>query len=69
MTQYLKHITTQHERWDSIAWKYYRDITKMGLLIETNSHAPITPVLPSGIVLYIPMIEQDTSQRELPPWK
>ncbi len=67
--QYLVHITREGERWDSIAHKYYGDVTKMGLLIETNSHVPITPSIPSGFKMYIPMIEQASATQGLPPWK
>ncbi|PIQ23510.1 hypothetical protein COW36_09000 [bacterium (Candidatus Blackallbacteria) CG17_big_fil_post_rev_8_21_14_2_50_48_46] len=69
MTQYLEHITTEGERWDSIAWKYYGDVTQMGLLIETNPQAPIKPTLPAGMKLLIPLIEQPKEVQGLPPWK
>ena len=69
MTQYLTHITNEGQRWDSIAHYYYADVTKMGLLIEENPHAPITPSLPAGLQLRIPVIEQQTSSVGLPPWK
>ncbi|PIQ25423.1 hypothetical protein COW20_15290 [bacterium (Candidatus Blackallbacteria) CG13_big_fil_rev_8_21_14_2_50_49_14] len=67
--QYLEHITKEGERWDNIAWQYYRDINQIGLLIETNPHAPIAPALPSGLKLYIPLIEQAADIVGLPPWK
>ncbi len=70
MSQYLEHITIENQRWDTIAWKYYRDVSKMSLLIESNPHAPITPNLPAGLKLRIPMIEQpQQSTYGLPPWK
>lgn len=67
--QYLTHITREFERWDNIAWQYYRDVSKMSLLIENNPHAPITPVLPAGLRLSIPLISADTTTQDLPPWK
>lgn len=69
MTQYLSHTTLEGQRWDWIAFKYYGDVSKMGLLIEENPHIPITPTLPSGLKLRIPVIEQSIDTSELPPWK
>lgn len=70
MTQYLPHITRENERWDSIAYYYYNDVSKMGLLIEENPHAPIAPTLPSGLLLRIPVLEQQSADTfGLPPWK
>lgn len=69
MTQYLEHTTSEGQRWDWIAFKYYEDVSKMGLLIEENQHIPITPTLPAGLILRIPVIEQSIDTSELPPWK
>lgn len=68
---YLTHITTESERWDLIAWRYYRDVSKISLLVESNPHAPICETLPSGLTLLVPVIEPDqtANQEELPPWK
>jgi len=68
---YLTHITTEGERWDLIAWRYYRDVTKIPLLVDANPQAPISETLPSGLTLLVPVIEPDqtTSLEELPPWK
>lgn len=69
MTQYLTHITNEGQRWDAIAHYYYADVSKMGLLIEENPHAPITPTLPAGLQLRIPVIGQQNEAFGLPPWK
>lgn len=69
MSESIQHLTLEGDRWDALAWKYYNDVSKMGLLIESNQHAPITPVLPSGITLRIPLIEQPETVQDLPPWK
>lgn len=67
---YLNHITTEGERWDSIAWRYYRDVSQVPRLIEANPHVAITETLGSGIQLSIPVIEEAvTSLEDLPPWK
>lgn len=68
---YLTHITTEGERWDLLAWRYYRDVNRIPLLVEANPHTPIRETLPSGLTLLIPVIEPDETQiiDELPPWK
>lgn len=67
---YLTHITRDGDRWDLIAWRYYRDVTQMPRLIEANPHVAITETLMAGIPLSIPVIEPaGTVQEELPPWK
>lgn len=69
MTVYLEHITRDDERWDRIAYDYYQDVSKMGLLMEENQHAPLTPCLPAGLKLRIPLIEEQPETVDLPPWK
>ena len=69
MTQYLKHTTREDERWDTIAYNYYNDVSKMSLLIEENPHAPIAPTLPSGLQLRIPILTVEPGTQDLPPWK
>lgn len=67
---FITHITKDGERWDTVAWRYYRNVTKMSLLIESNPSVPISDVLPSGLILLVPVIElSETSLEELPPWK
>lgn len=68
--QYLTHMTRQGERWDNLAWHYYQDVSKMGLLIEENQHVPIVPSLQAGLKLRIPLLEQEqTTVVGLPPWR
>ncbi|MBS1186680.1 MAG: hypothetical protein H6R04_698 [Burkholderiaceae bacterium] len=68
---YIEHITTEGDRWDLLAWRYYRDVAQIQKLIEANPTAPISETLPSGLTLLIPVIEQAETQsiEELPPWK
>lgn len=69
MSQFIEHITTEGERWDLLAFRYYADVQQMGMLIEHNPHIPITPVFPSGLRVRIPLIAQPVSTQELPPWR
>jgi phage tail protein X len=66
---FLTHVTEASDRWDLLAWRYYGDATVYGRLIEANPHIPISPVLPVGATVYIPIIEQAEQASELPPWQ
>lgn len=66
---YLTHITTEGERWDSLAWRYYGDAHRYLPIIQANPQVPITAALPAGLTLSIPVLEQAASTSEdLPPW-
>lgn len=71
-SQYIEHITSDGERWDTIAWKYYGDVSKMGIIIKANPYVPIQPIFPAGLKLIIPIIEKPSNPvliSTLPPWK
>jgi len=68
----LIHITTDGERWDSIAWRYYRSMAEMPRLLEANPHLPASPTLPSSQRVLVPLIERtqtSASPASLPPWR
>lgn len=67
----LTHITQAGERWDLIAWRYYRDVRQVARLMEANPQAPATPALPSGLRLTVPMIERTVANNSdgVPPWR
>ncbi|HBJ6087903.1 TPA: tail protein X, partial [Escherichia coli] len=52
---FLEHVTRDGERWDSLAWQYYGDPLGYPRIIAANPHVAITPVLPSGLLLLIPV--------------
>lgn len=67
---HTKYITVDGDRWDTIAYKAYGDALKITPIIEANPNVPKTPVLASGITLYVPIMEQATTDVNLlPPWK
>lgn len=68
---FLTHTTTEGDRWDNIAWRYYRDVTRIPDLVDANPTAPIRETLPSGLVLLIPIIDAADAapSQDLPPWK
>ena len=70
MTEYYTYITKDNDRWDSIAYKSYKNPTYYEEIIKANPDVEIEPVLDAGIKLKIPVLEEsETIQFELPPWK
>lgn len=67
----LRHITTDGERWDQLADRYYGDAFAYERIVTANPDIPMLLVLPGGLELAIPVIEESSaiSVLELPPWK
>ncbi|HBC0336796.1 TPA: tail protein X [Salmonella enterica subsp. enterica serovar Napoli] len=65
---YIEHITTDGERWDQIAYRYYGDPFGYARIIMANPHIAVTPVLDAGQRLAIPVIDTEQTSQELPPW-
>lgn len=68
----IQHTTKEGQRWDTIALENYGSAVLMNKLIEANPGIPRSDVLPAGIILDIPIIEQVdvlTNAELLPPWK
>lgn len=70
MSEFFKYITKDADRWDLIAYEFYGNAALYEPIITANPEVPITPILPSGINLKIPVLEQEnTIEFKLPPWK
>ncbi len=70
MTEYYSYITKDNDRWDLIAYKYYKTPTLYEEIIKANPEVKVTPLLDSGIKLKIPVLEEsETIKFETPPWK
>jgi phage tail protein X len=68
--QYTEYTTKQGDRWDLVAYKAYGDVAKLPLLIEANPYVPVLPVLPVGIKLRVPVLSDESLDKNLlPPWK
>lgn len=65
---YLTHITTEGERWDQLADRYYGDARRYQPIIDANGHVPITPALAAGLWLTIPVLERVATYEDMPPW-
>lgn len=72
MAETTQYIVKEGERWDTIAFKAYGRSSLMQPIIENNPDVPITPRLPGGTVLTIPVLDDGivkTDKEKLPPWK
>ncbi|MEI8390467.1 MAG: tail protein X [bacterium] len=68
--EFYEYITKDGDRWDLIAYDFYSDATLYEGIITENPEIPITPILPSGLKLKIPVIDDNNQiQFELPPWR
>lgn len=67
---YTRYTTVQGDRWDTVAFKAYGDATLYSEIVQANPTVPKDVVIPSGIVLNIPIRENSVSNKTtLPPWK
>ncbi len=69
MTSYILYTTGQNERWDTIAYKF-GSTYDIAPIIEANPHVKISPIIPEGTVLKIPVPEMKANDKaRLPIWK
>lgn len=70
MTEFYSYITKDGDRWDLIAYKYYKNPAMYEKIIKANPNVPIEPILSAGINLKIPVLEESSTIKfDLPPWK
>lgn len=70
MTEYYTYITKQDDRWDLIAYKFYKNANQFEQIIQANPNIERTAILSAGIKLKIPVInESSTISFDSPPWK
>lgn len=69
-TEYKEYTTKQGDRWDTIAYREYGNCFKYAPLIMCNPDVPISPIIPEGTKLIIPVFETTEEKEEgLPVWK
>ena len=67
---YVVHVTSDGDRWDQIANRYYGDPLRYEPIIAANGDLPIIPVLPASLHVLVPILTTATpSTDDLPPWK
>ncbi|TCJ95965.1 tail protein X [Volucribacter psittacicida] len=65
----LKHIVKQGERWDLLSYQYYGNAFDYNRIIDANPHISFCEVLPTGAVIYIPVLNvKPTHNANMPPW-
>lgn len=70
MTEYFFHTVSTGERWDNIAYKYYKNSYDIKPIIEANSYIPVDTELEEGTTIKIPVIKTGNSDKTLlPKWK
>lgn len=71
MAGHVEYTTKIGDRWDLIAYKSYGDATMMQPIIDANPGLAIDAVFEPGVILLIPILEDDTAGFDLdllPPW-
>lgn len=72
MIEALEYVTMDGDRWDALAWRFYGDASAYEAIIMANPSVSITPLLPSGVTLLIPVLPAATNilnPQDVPPWK
>lgn len=65
---FIPHVTTEGQRWDQLAWRYYGDAHRYLPIVQANPHVPLTAALPAGLTLAIPLLTPEPVAEDLPPW-
>lgn len=72
ITEVITHVTADGDRWDLLAWRYYGEATGYERIVAANPGVALSPVLPSGLTLNIPVLEEPPATLAtaggLPPW-
>lgn len=66
--EYIEYQTKDGDRWDLIAYEMYGDAYLYHLILEANPEYKEYMVLPAGITLKIPVINEPPNTEVKPPW-
>ena len=68
--QSFNYTTTDGDRIDSLAFRFYGNNQGIQIIADANPDVPMTAVYPLGTVLIIPIIDDSQiNTNDLPPWK
>lgn len=67
--KYYEYETLEGDTWDSIALDFYNNEFKATDIMKINLEHIKTIVFKAGIILKIPIIEEERISSTLPPWK
>lgn len=68
MNNYIEYETDDGDAFDTIALNFYDDEFKAHIIIQANSQYSDMIILPAGLTIKIPIIDEDPAET-LPPWK
>ena len=60
--EYLQHIASDGDRWDSLSYQYYGDAIGYERIITANDDMAISTVLTAGAIVLIPIIDEIQAQ-------
>lgn len=69
--EYLQHIASDGDRWDSLSYQYYGDAIGYERIITANDDMAISTVLTAGAIVLIPIIDEIQAQpttADVPFW-
>lgn len=70
MADFTTYTTIEGDRWDTVAYKAYGDALRYPEIAEANRDVPLTDILPAGLTLRVPVIQEaELDTNLLPPWK
>lgn len=68
MDSYIEYETDDGDTFDTLALNFYNNEFKSNIIIEANPQYSNVIILPAGIKLIIPIIDENPAET-LPPWK
>lgn len=66
----MQYKTSQGDRWDLIAYKFYGNPTMINELILANPHLPLAEQFEANLTVFIPVLPatRTIAQKDMPPW-
>lgn len=70
VTSYIEYVTQAGDTFDQLAYEMYDDELMADVIAEFNPDCAGTIVFEAGILLYIPVFDEENEEGEsLPPWR
>jgi len=68
---FTEYIAQENDRFDTVAWKAYGDVSKTGSIVAANPQIGIVEgTIPAGTIVKVPVIDvPPTPTASLPHWK
>jgi phage tail protein X len=70
MDNYMEYVTVEGDTWDSIAFEFYTEEKLASVIVQANSQYADILIFDAGIILRIPVIDEDEeTPGTAPPWR